>query len=86
MLSALLAAGVLTGLIAGLTAHSAGSGTDQLGSRAQPLLVQAETIYSGLADADTTAAQAFLAGGLEPVALTNRYENDLSRATTALVE
>jgi hypothetical protein len=86
ILSALVAAGVLTGLIAGLAAHSAGSGTDQLGSRAQPLLVQAETIYSGLADADTTAAQAFLAGGLEPVALTKRYEDDLSRATTALTE
>ena len=86
MLSALLAAGVLTGLVAGLAAHSAGSGTDQLGSRAQPLLVQAETIYSALADADTTAAQAFLAGGLEPVALTKRYEDDLSRASTALTE
>jgi hypothetical protein len=84
ILSVLLVLGVLTGLAAGLAARSARAGTDDLGSRAQPLLVQAETIYSALADADTTAAQAFLAGGLEPVALTQRYENDLSRATTAL--
>jgi hypothetical protein len=84
ILSALLVLGVLAGLVAGLTARSAGAGTDDLGNRAQPLLVEAETIYSALADADTTAAQAFLAGGLEPVALTRRYEDDLTRATTAL--
>lgn len=84
ILSALLVLGLLTGLVAGLTAWSARSGSDDLGNRAQPLLVEAETIYSGLADADTTAAQAFLAGGLEPVALTQRYENDLALATTAL--
>jgi hypothetical protein len=84
ILSVLLVLGVLTGLVAGLAARSARAGTDDLGSRAQPLLVQAETIYSALADADTTAAQAFLAGGLEPVALTQRYEGDLSRATVAL--
>lgn len=84
ILAALVALGVLTGLVAGLTASSASAGTTDLGNRAQPLLVEAESIYSALADADTTAAQAFLAGGLEPVALTRRYEDDLTRATTAL--
>jgi len=63
-LAQLLALGLLTGLVAGITAASARGGTDDLGERAQPLLVEAETIYSALADADTTAAQAFLAGGL----------------------
>ena len=84
VLAALLVLGVLTGLVAGLTASSANASTTDLGNRAQPLLVEAESIYYGLADADTTAAQAFLAGGLEPVALTRRYEDDLTRATTAL--
>ncbi|MFG1604424.1 hypothetical protein [Actinoplanes sp. NPDC049265] len=84
MLTTLLALGLLTGLLAGLTANSAGSGTDDLGGRAQPLLTEAETIYSALADADTTAAQAFLGGGLEPAALTQRYEGDLTQVTTAL--
>jgi hypothetical protein len=84
ILGALLAVGVLTGLVAGLTGNAASAGTSDLGERAQPLLVEAETIYSALADADTTAAQAFLAGGLEPVALTQRYNEDLDRATTAL--
>ncbi len=84
ILAALLTLGLLTGLVAGLTAHSASAGTADLGDRAQPLMVEAETIYSSLADADTTAAQAFLAGGLEPPALTQRYDNDLARAGTAL--
>jgi hypothetical protein len=84
ILAALLTLGLLTGLVAGLAANSAAAGTDDLGDRAQPLLVEAETIYSALADADTTAAQAFLAGGLEPPELTRRYEADLDRATTAL--
>jgi hypothetical protein len=84
ILAVLVSLGLLTGLVAGLTAASASSGTADLGDRAQPLLVEAETIYSALADADTTAAQAFLAGGLEPADLTRRYETDLEEATTAL--
>ncbi|GIE97317.1 hypothetical protein Ari01nite_47820 [Paractinoplanes rishiriensis] len=83
-LAALLTLGLLTGLVGGLTGYSAGSATSDLGNRAQPLLVEAEAIYSGLAEADTTAAQAFLAGGLEPAALTRRYDDALTRATTAL--
>jgi hypothetical protein len=80
----LVVLGLVTGLVAGVAAYSARSGTDDLGGRAQPLLVEAETIYSALADADTTAAQAFLTGGLEPPALTARYNDDLSRATATL--
>jgi hypothetical protein len=86
LLAVLVALGVLTGLLAGLTAAETRSGTGDLGDRAQPLLVQAEAIYEGLADADTTAAQAFLAGGLEPAALTNRYNEKIAKATTALTE
>ncbi|GAA0581644.1 hypothetical protein GCM10010172_78310 [Paractinoplanes ferrugineus] len=85
-LAALVVLGVLTGLLAGLAAAETKSGTGDLGERAQPLLVQAEAIYEGLADADTTAAQAFLAGGLEPAALTDRYNEKIAKATTALTE
>ncbi|GAA2883267.1 hypothetical protein Acy02nite_05700 [Actinoplanes cyaneus] len=84
ILAALLTLGLLTGLIAGLTAHAASSGTAGLGDRAQPLLVKAESVWSALADADTTAAQAFLAGGLEPDTLTQRYDADLAAAGTSL--
>ncbi|GAB1641080.1 hypothetical protein [Krasilnikovia sp. MM14-A1259] len=84
ILAGLLALGLLTGLVSGLAARAAATGTTDLGGRAQPLLIEAETIYSALADADTTAAQAFLAGGLEPPGLTDLYNKDLQRATTAL--
>ncbi|WP_045742933.1 hypothetical protein [Actinoplanes rectilineatus] len=84
MLAVLLVLAALTGTVAGLTARAAATGTADLGGRAQPLLTEAETIYSRLADADTTAAQAFLSGGQEPVVLTARYEEDLSVAATAL--
>jgi hypothetical protein len=84
LLAMLLALGVLAGVVAAVAGQSARTGTDDLAGRAQPLLVEAETIYSALADADTTAAQAFLAGGLEPATLTQRYDDDLERATTAL--
>ncbi|GIM92276.1 hypothetical protein Ato02nite_040690 [Paractinoplanes toevensis] len=86
MLAALIGLGLLTGLLAGITGQQAQAGTTDLGNRAQPLLAEAETIYANLADADTTAAQAFLAGGLEPATLTDRYNDDLTRATTALTE
>jgi hypothetical protein len=84
LIALLVALGLLSGLLAGVAGSSARSGTNDLADRAQPLLVEAETIYAALADADTTAAQAFLAGGLEPSALTRRYDDDLARATTAL--
>lgn len=84
LIAVLLSLGVLTGLGAGIAGGAAAAGTSDLGDRAQPLLIEAETIYASLADANTTAAQAFLVGGLEPAALTRRYEDDLDRATTAL--
>ena len=75
----------LTGLVAGLSARSATVGTADLRDRAQPLLAETETIYSALADADSTAAQAFITGGLEPPELTRRYDERLAAATSALV-
>ncbi len=84
ILTALITLGLLTGLVAGLTGRATSAATTELANRNQPLLVEAETIYSGLADANTTANQAFLSGGLEPPELTRRYDADLTQATTAL--
>jgi hypothetical protein len=86
ILLGLITLGLVAGLLTGLTAAGARAGTAELGERAQPLLIEAETVWSALADADTTAAQAFLAGGLEPAELTRRYEDDLRRASAALAE
>lgn len=84
LLAVLLVLATLTGLVAGLTASSAATGTADLRDRAQPLLAEAETVWSSLADADATAAQAFITGGLEPPQLTRRYDEKLAAAATAL--
>ncbi|MEU4623735.1 hypothetical protein AB0G04_27665 [Actinoplanes sp. NPDC023801] len=84
LLVTLLVLAALAGLVTGLTARSAAVGTADLRDRAQPLLAEAETVYSSLADADTTAAQAFITGGLEPPGLTRRYDEKLAAAATAL--
>ncbi|WP_433790287.1 hypothetical protein [Actinoplanes sp. CA-252034] len=84
LLAVVLVLTALTGLVAGLTAGSAATGTTDLRDRAQPLLAEAETVWSSLADADATAAQAFITGGLEPPALTRRYDEKLAAAATAL--
>jgi hypothetical protein len=50
----------------------------------EPLLVNAQGMYASLADADATAADTFLTGGIEPTDLRQRYLNDLKTATDQL--
>ncbi|MEU4619509.1 hypothetical protein AB0G04_05965 [Actinoplanes sp. NPDC023801] len=49
-----------------------------------PISVDAQTLYRNLADADATAATAFLATDGESPELRTRYLDDLARATSAL--
>ncbi|HVQ90354.1 MAG TPA: hypothetical protein VMU51_04905 [Mycobacteriales bacterium] len=84
MLTGLLGLTLLVGLLGAVAAGSARSGTRQLARVTEPLLVNAETINTALADADATAAQAFLAGGLPPAAQTARYRADIDRAGSQL--
>ncbi|WP_031507512.1 hypothetical protein [Streptomyces megasporus] len=53
-------------------------------ARSQPLSADAASLYRCLADADTTAAGAFLAGGDEPPELRERYERDIRTASLLL--
>jgi hypothetical protein len=46
----------------------------------EPLSLDAEQIYTSLSDADATAANAFLAGGLEPTKARQRYQADITQA------
>ncbi|WP_437437869.1 hypothetical protein [Streptomyces olivoreticuli] len=62
------------------------SAADDVVHRSQPLSAEAADIYRSLADADTTAASGFLAGGQEPRAVRQRYEKDIARATELLVK
>jgi hypothetical protein len=55
-----------------------------VGLETEPLLVGAQGVYASLADADATAANTFLTGGLEPVDRHQRYVSDLKAATDQL--
>ncbi len=57
-----------------------------IGTQAEPLLVGAETIYSSLADADATATNSFLRGGLEAADRRQVYLDDLATATDQLAK
>ena len=46
----------------------------------EPLGLNVEQIYTSLSDADATAANAFLAGGLEPAKARQRYQADITQA------
>ncbi|MFK0296087.1 hypothetical protein ACIQU6_37215 [Streptomyces sp. NPDC090442] len=59
---------------------------DDVVRRSQPLTADAADVYRSLADADTTAAAGFLAGGAEPEATRQRYAADLAKASHLLVK
>jgi hypothetical protein len=55
--------------------------SDAVGIESEPLLVRAQAIYSKLADADATATNTFLVGGLEPIDQRQHYLADLRSAS-----
>lgn len=59
---------------------------DDVVSRSQPLSADAADIYRSLADADTAAASAFLAGAEEPPEVLKRYADDITTASRLLVK
>ncbi|WP_338423517.1 hypothetical protein [Streptomyces gobiensis] len=52
----------------------------------QPLSADAADIYRSLADANTTAASGFLAGGNEPAQVRERYEKDIRTASQLITQ
>ncbi len=66
------------------TSERAAAADDVL-HRSQPLSSGAADIYRSLADANTAASSAFLAGGQETAASRNRYEKDIRTAAAGLV-
>ncbi|MBB4946443.1 hypothetical protein F4556_001978 [Kitasatospora gansuensis] len=74
--------GALTAWQVSVRAKAAG----QVVTHSQPLSQDAAEIYRSLADADTTAASAFLLAGDAPPALRERYEGDLATAARLLAQ
>ncbi|MFT7839175.1 hypothetical protein Q5530_23785 [Saccharothrix sp. BKS2] len=74
-------------LVGGLTAASVqrrSAALEALADRSEPLAFAAQEVYRAMADADATAAGAFLSGGVESAALRQRYEQDVAEAAAAL--
>jgi hypothetical protein len=78
---------VLSLLVGAATAASVQRRSDALealADRSEPLAFAAQEVYRAMADADATAASAFLSGGVESAALRQRYEADVAKAAAAL--
>src|SRR5580704_138482 len=68
------------GVIVALIADQHASAAADVVAVSEPLSLDAEQIYQSLSDADATAANAFLSGGLEPTAARQRYDADITQA------
>jgi hypothetical protein len=80
LLALLVLLSVAWGVLAALTANQHASAAGDVVAVSEPLSLDAEQIYTSLSDADATAANAFLAGGLEPAAARQRYQADIAQA------
>src|SRR6266566_6307665 len=72
------------GVLAALTADQHASAAADVVAVSEPLSLDAEQIYTSLSDADATAANAFLAGGLEPAKARQRYQADITQAANRI--
>jgi hypothetical protein len=80
LLALLILLSLAWGVLAALTADQHASAAADVVAVSEPLSLDAEQIYTSLSDADATAANAFLAGGLEPAQARQRYQADITQA------
>jgi len=80
LLALLILLSLAWGVLAALTADQHASAAADVVAVSEPLSLDAEQIYTSLSDADATAANAFLAGGLEPAKARQRYQGDITQA------
>jgi hypothetical protein len=80
LLAVLIVFSLAWGVLAGLTAEQHASAAADVVAVSEPLSLDAEEIYTSLSDAGATVASAFLAGGLEPAAASQRYQADITEA------
>ncbi|MET7637848.1 hypothetical protein [Streptomyces sp. NPDC005438] len=87
LLGAVLATLILAfGAVTSWQISSRAQVTDAVVDHSQPLSADAASVYRSLADADTTAASGFLAGGEEPPAVRERYERNIRQASRLLAK
>jgi hypothetical protein len=77
---------LLFGAVASWQAGARADAADDVLEHSQPLSADAASLYRSLADADSTAAGGFLAGGREPRAVRERYDRGIRTAAGLLSE
>jgi hypothetical protein len=80
LLVTLVILSLVWGVVSALTADQHASAAADVVAVSEPLSLDAEQIYQSLSDADATAANAFLSGGLAPAAARQRYDADIAQA------
>ncbi|WP_447008285.1 hypothetical protein ACRAKI_18130 [Saccharothrix isguenensis] len=80
----LIVVSLLVGALTALSVRHRSAALEALADRSEPLAFAAQEVYRAMADADATAASAFLSGGVESTALRRRYEADVAKAAAAL--
>ena len=75
---------LIWGALAAWVVSQRAAGANDAVSSSETLSLDGQQIYRALSDADATATSAFLAGGLEPINGTPRYQADIARAAAHL--
>ena len=82
---ALATAALVTGAITSAAIGARQQRIETLRTHTEPLTYAAERLYSSLSIADAAAATSFISGGVEPIAVRNRYNQAIGDASNALV-
>lgn len=80
----LIVVSLLVGALTAAAVQRRSAALEDLADRSEPLAFAAQEVYRAMADADATAAGAFLSGGVESAQLRQRYEADVAKAAAAL--
>jgi hypothetical protein len=84
LMLSLVVLSLVWGAFAAWVVDERASGAGDVVSISEPLSLDGQQIYRALSDADATAANAFLSGGLEPQAARQRYLADIAAASARL--
>ncbi|AXY53675.1 hypothetical protein KI427_20155 [Rhodococcus ruber] len=76
---------IVSGIVAGQTVTSRQATHSRLLTSVEPLADAAQSLYSALSVADAAAATGFIAGGIEPEEVRERYTQAVGEASTQLV-
>ncbi|MGW0176624.1 hypothetical protein ACWDUM_22590 [Rhodococcus sp. NPDC003322] len=82
----LVIAAMVSGTVAAAQVTDRQRTLDALQSEVEPLAFAAQDIYSSLSIADAAATTAFLSGGVEPIAVRDRYTQAIADAGADLVD